>query len=57
MEQEQNCEGGLCRYCDKPAVVGLNGAWVCLDHFQEGLRAVRRFADLGKSILEARGGQ
>jgi hypothetical protein len=33
---------GRCQVCGKPAVVGLNGAKLCLEHFKARLAAVRR---------------
>ena len=33
---------GDCADCPAPAVVGLNGAWVCLAHFNARLREIRR---------------
>lgn len=40
---DRGCEIGGCQ---EPALVGVNGQWVCLEHFKQGLDVIQ------KSVLD-----
>lgn len=45
---DEPCEA---KGCTGMAVVGLNQTWLCLKHFREGLREVRKVADRAIGLL------
>lgn len=55
--EEGEQEARVCAECPQPAIVGMNGRWLCLDHYTEGLDTVAKNVTTAARLWQGLPGQ